>query len=74
MDDQIKTFMDNLGAQVKNLDSLQADANTLLASNLISEAKHAELINILNDVAVGVDDLYGTFKSYVSKKVVKKTS
>ena len=64
----IETYIDRLGAQTTALDKLKNDADHLLESGQVSKEKHAELVDVLNDVAIGVDDLHARLAKYAKRK------
>lgn len=65
-------YVDRLAKQVSALDELKHDADDLLASGQISEKKHAELVDVLNDVAIGVDDLHARLRQQIKSPRTRK--
>lgn len=57
-DNKLKSFSNSLTSQVRELDDLQSDVEDLFNNRLIDQSKRDELIAVINDVAVGIDDLH----------------
>ena len=50
-------FVSKLKDQVRQLDELKKESTNLFMAGAFSERQHNELQDVLNDVAIGVDDL-----------------
>lgn len=54
--ESVALFIQKLRNQVAALDALQREASDLSTAGAISSASRDELVEILNDVAIGIDD------------------